>query len=266
VTAPAYREVSVFKYLSKLQADLLEKVFCSWYWEQVCCQEIATPDGKKMRIDLTAYPPGGKKLTAMRRCGVCGRWAPPDLPAGTCADCLTEAREEAFEEHLHAIWNRGDGDEGLVRDLVRLRGRQWCVRHMQENAEPDERAFLPDWLLDRQDDSMRSADDRVSFWRRTSGGQHWVCELLDTPEKAAPRRSPREVVGAIWRHVAWVARDSHRRALGCSTILLPEGDEALLKEITYWRTNGRVMPRAKWDGTVNPRQRYRYTGRRRRNS
>jgi hypothetical protein len=273
VNPPTYREVSFYEYLGKTRAALFSMVFCSFYWEQTCCRKVVTPTGRKMRIEVSLYPPGGKRSTAMRRCGACGKWAPPDIPSGTCVDCRTEDNEEAFEARLRHIWK--DRDEEFIKDLVRLRGRRPCVLHKKnekknkkkdkkKKTEPDERPFLPDWLHERQDGSMPSEDDRVSFWQRTSGGRHWVCELLDTTEKAVPRRASGEVVRAIARHLKWVARDSHRRACGCSVVVLPEDDEALQAEIVYHKITDRVMPRAKREGVVNPRQRYRHVGRRRR--
>ena len=61
----------------------------------------------------------------------------------------------------------------------------------------------------------------------------------------------------IRRHLAGAARDTPRRAVGCSVVLLPEDEAKLTEEITYHETTGRIMPRASRRNTVNPRIPYR---------
>ena len=53
--------------------------------------------------------------------------------------------------------------------------------------------------------------------------------LSKSPSAPAPRLN-NEVLGSlIRRHLEWVARDTPRRAVGCSVVLLPE-DEGKLME------------------------------------
>ncbi len=46
------RQVDRSLYRGKLEATLAEKVFCSLYWQTLCCQEMETADGVQVRIDL----------------------------------------------------------------------------------------------------------------------------------------------------------------------------------------------------------------------
>jgi hypothetical protein len=258
VTPPAYKDVSAFEYLGGFQRTISAKVFCSPYWQEVCCREHDTPIGRKVRIDLSLYPPGGKDGTAMRRCEVCAKWTPPDSPAITCCDCRTEAEEEAFEQRLRCIHQ--DGDDGLIRVLVRLRWKRTHVRPREEGVDgerPDESAFLPEELQDRQDDSLPSVEEYTLFEQQTTTGRHWLAEVLDMPQRNTTRRSAGAVARAIRRHLAWVAKDAFRRAAGCSVILLPDSDDALKEEIACYKTTGQLMPRAKLQYRVNPRVRYR---------
>jgi|GEM_PF-3891275 len=54
-----------------------------------------------------------------------------------------------------------------------------------------------------------------------------------------------------------VARDTPRRAVGCSVVLLLEDEGKLIEETAYHEPTGRIMPRARRRNTVNPRIWYR---------
>lgn len=236
---------------------LLEKVFCSPYWQDLCCQELETPAGRKVRVDLSLYPPGGRDRTAMCRCEVCAKWTPPDFPSTFCCDCRTETEEEAFEQRLRHIHDNDDDE--LVRALVRLRWARPYIRpqHEDDDKRPDETAFLPDHFRERQDDSMSSMEALTFFEQQGTSGRHWLAEALDAPDKPVPRRSAGAVVRAIRRHLTWVGKDTPRRAIGCSVILLPDKDDALREEIACYETTGEIMLRARLRNRVNPRLRYR---------
>jgi len=257
MTQAAIREISVFEYLGGFRTTLLEQVFCSEFWLERCCREIETPDGTRVRVDRSIYPPGGKAQTAMSRCGVCKRWTPPDGTGQVCADCLTEAEVEAFEQRMRRAHQRGDGE--LVSILLRMHWRRLPIRHRKDeeaDKPPDETAFLPDGLAEDQDDSL-SPGVHIPFEYQTTSGRHWLAEALDMPEKPAIRR-PRWVVGsAIRRHLLWVGRSTTRRAFGCRVVLLPDDDESLREEIAHYETKGFVMPRAGHHDTVSPLPWYR---------
>lgn len=91
----------------------------------------------------------------------------------------------------------------------------------------------------------------------TPGGRHWQADLLEVPERPATRLSNEVLAALIRRHLEWVARDTPRRAVGCSVVLLPADEAKLTEEIAYQETTGRIMPRARRQSTVNPRIRYR---------
>ena len=259
VTQTACKEVSIFEYLGGFQAVLQTKVFCSPYWQENCCREVETPRGKMIRIDHDTYPPGGKSQTAMRRCSICGKWAPRDVTEPACPDCITETQEQVFAEHLRLI--REDGEYGLIRALLRLHWKRHYIRPRKANDDggPDESAFLPDHLIELQDDSLLPMTPEMLTFpeQQTTSGRHWLAEVLDMPEKPVQRTSAGAVARTIRRHLLWAAKDSPRRAIGCSVILLPESEEKLREEIIHYETTGHIEARATRQDTVSPRIRYR---------
>ena len=84
-----------------------------------------------------------------------------------------------------------------------------------------------------------------------------MADLLEVPERPAPRLTGEVLAALIRRHLEWMARDTPRRAVGCSVILLPEDDAKLTDEIAYHATTGHIMPRARRRNTLSPRIPYR---------
>ena len=261
MTQVAVREVDVFEYEGAFKATLQAKVFCSPYWQDHTCREVDTPDGRKVRVDIEAYPPGGKGATAMRRCGTCGKWAPHALADSACTDCQIESDEGVFEQRV----------EQLERGSTKALGD--TLRHLWWR-----RPFIPEWRDDDADADEKQNDKHakgdaadvddedappimeITTFREegTPGGRHWQADLLEIPERSATRLSNEVLAALIRRHLEWVARDTPRRAVGCSVVLLPEDEAKLTEEIAYHEATGRIMPRARRQNTVNPRIRYRH--------
>jgi hypothetical protein len=82
-------------------------------------------------------------------------------------------------------------------------------------------------------------------------------DLLEVPERQAPRLNSEVLAALIRSHLEWVARGTPRRAVGGSIVLLPEDAAKLAEEIAYHETTGRIMPRARRQNTVNPHIPYR---------
>jgi len=251
MTQAAYRDVTIFEYLGGFEATLRCKVFCSPYWQDICCTEVATNDGRKVRIDLSCYPPGGKDQTAMGRCVVCGKWAPWDYVAGACIDCPAEAGEQAFVDYLRGVYER-TGDDELIRRLVKLHWARPFIRsrpaeedEKKDDKKPDETALLPEHLAARQNDSLPETESLTFFEHQTVAGRHWLAEALDIPEKPTRRHSIGAVALALRRHLAWVARDSRRRAVGCSVVLPLEDTDSLQEEIDNYAATGKFGRRSK---------------------
>ena len=260
VTRAVFREVSVFEYEGSFRATLRAKVFCSPYWQDYCCREVDTPEGRKVRVNFETYPPGGKQATAMRRCGTCGKWAPHAPFDDNCTDCQIDSDEGLFEKRLVDL---EDGSwVGLSQTLRHL----WWRRPFM----PEQREDLSD--TNENAEAKRKKDEppdvggegeppimEITTFREegTPGGRHWQADLLEIPERPATRLNNELLAALIRRHLEWVARDTPRRAVGCSVILLPESEEKLLEEIAYHEATGRIMPRARRQNTVNPRIPYR---------
>jgi hypothetical protein len=258
VTRPAHRDISVFEYLGGFRATLLAKVFCSQYWQEVCCREIETPDGKKVRVDRSLYPPGGKGRTAMRRCMICGKWAPPNGAGKACADCLTEVEAEAYFGRLQCL--AGTPEEWLVVILMGMHWRRLRVRSRKEEEAkkgPDDAAFLTDDVQVELESIQARADREIPFEQQTTAGRHWLAEALEMSERPVQRPRAGAVARALRRHLRWVARDSTRRTTGCGTVLLPDDDQKLQEEITHYENKGLLMPRARHQDTLGPRAWYR---------
>ena len=265
----ATREVSVFEYEGAFKATLQAKVFCSPYWQDDCCREVDTPDGRKVRVSLKAYPPGGKGATAMRRCPSCGKWAPHAARDGACTDCQVESDEATFEQRLEQLARgstKGLGDT--------LRHIWWHRPFVPERREGDADGEKKGKKKAKQaNDDAVGVDDEdappvmeiTTFHEEgTPGGRHWMADLLEIPECPAPRLNSEVLASLIRRHLEWVARDAPRRAVGCSVVLLPEDEGKLMEEIAYHKATGRVMPRARLRNRTNPRMKYRSAATRRR--
>ena len=85
-----------------------------------------------------------------------------------------------------------------------------------------------------------------------------MANLLEIPERPAPKLNSEVVAALIRRHLEWVARDTPRRPVGCSVVLLPEDESKLLEEIAHHEATGRLMPRAELGNRTNPRIKYRH--------
>ncbi len=257
MTRSAFREISVFEYIGGFAATLQAKVFCSPYWQDCCCEEVDTADGRKVRISHEAYPPGGKRATAMRRCGTCGKWAPHAVAYSACTDCQVESDEGAFEQHLGQI-ERG-GTKGLADTLRYLWWRRPFVPERREDdANVDEKkkkAKQAKGDVAGVDDEDAPPVMEITTFREegTPGGRHWMANLLEIPDRPAPQLNSEVLAALIRRHLEWVAQDAPRRAVGCSVVLLPEDEGKLMEEIAYHEATGRIMPRARRQNTVNPR-------------
>jgi len=254
MSLPAHGDVLPSEYLGSLRSALRTQVFCSDSWQETCCQEVTTPGGNRIRVDLQIYPPGGKRKTAMRRCRVCKRWAPPDGVAGVCSDCRIEAEAEAFQRRIERL--QGPGNEGFEAILRRIywRRRRIQTRNEQEAKRgPDPKAFLSDDLQEEQDASLESADNVVPAGQRTTSGRHWLSETLEMSERSVKRPSRVTVASALRKHLLWVAADTKRRAAGCNTELLPDDDQKLKQEIAHYETKGLLKPRARYQDTVSTR-------------
>jgi hypothetical protein len=252
-----YQEIVPAEYLGGLRTTLREKVFCSANWQEACCQEIETASGQRIRVDMQIYPPGGKRRTAMRRCSICRKWAPPDGATAVCSDCRTEADVEAFDQRLQRL--KEHGNEGLEEILRRVHWRRLRVRTRnpkEAKKGPDPLAFLSDDLQEEQDDSLSLTEITVPVHAQTTSGQHWLAETLDLSEPVVGKRSSGAVASALREHLLWVARDTKHRAAGSQAVLLPEDEHDLLVEIAYYETEDVLMPRAKQQDTVSPRRRY----------
>ena len=79
----------------------------------------------------------------------------------------------------------------------------------------------------------------------------------------APRLNSEALASLTRRRLAWVVRDTPRRAVGCSIAPLPEGEAKLMEEVAYHEATGRVMPRARLRNRTNPRMEYRRAATRR---
>lgn len=94
---------------------------------------------------------------------------------------------------------------------------------------------------------------RTFYEEGTPGGRHWQADLLEIPKRTTPQLNSEVLAALIRRHLEWVVRDTPRRAVGCSVVLLPEDEAKLTEEIAYHEATGRIMPRARRQNTVNPR-------------
>jgi len=260
VTQTAFSEISVFEYLGSFGATLQARVFCSPYWQDHCCREVDTPEGRRVRISRDAYPPGGKGATAMRRCGICGKWAPHAVVDIACTDCQVESDERAFEQRLSQI------EQGATKGLSDTLRRYWWRRpfvpeRRGNGADADYRKSakqMKSGAADIEDEDPAPVMEIATFHEEsTPGGRHWQADLLEIPERPSPRLNSKVLAGLIRGHLQWVARDTPRRAVGCSVIVLPEDEESLMEEIAYLEGKGRIMPRARRQNTVNPRIPYR---------
>ena len=252
-------EISLFEYLGGFATTLREKVFCSDHWQAVCCQPIDTPEGKRVRIDLGVYPPGGEHRTAMRRCGRCAKWTPPNPGWHLCADCQFETRERSFIKRMRLLY-RQTRDEEMIRTLVR---RHWAspyirsekqdrhqpggtkpvmaqVRARRRRGKVDEDEWFDTGVLLTDGWHARFQAPRSSIAvlsaneYQTTSGQHWLAEALDMPDVPSRRRSRSAVIQNVHDHLEWAARDSTRRAVGCSLVLLPEDEASLQDEIAEY--------------------------------
>lgn len=260
MTQVAFREVSVFEYEGDFQDTLQAEVFCSPYWKDDCCREVDTSEGRKVRISKESYPPGGKGATAMCRCGVCRKWAPHAVRDTACTDCQVESEESSFEQRLDHL--ERDGWRGLAGILYQAWWRRPFV--------PERRKLKPDGKKKKKTkrkkvDAPNIDDDdappvmEITTFREegTPGGRHWLADVLEIPEAPSSQLRSEVLAGLVRSHLEWVARDTPRRAIGCSVVLLPEDESKLLEEISHYESTGHVMPRAKRQNTTNPRIRYR---------
>ena len=106
-----------------------------------------------------------------------------------------------------------------------------------------------------------NAHDAARLPKVTDSG---LLSLSKSPIAPAPQVKSEVLAALIRRHLEWVARDTPRRAVGCSVVLLPDDEAKLTEEIAYHETTGHIMPRARRQNTVNPRIPYRPATRRRR--
>jgi hypothetical protein len=256
----APREIDVFEYEGAFKATLQSKVFCSPYWQDHTCREVDTPEGRKVRVDPGIYPPGGKGATAMRRCDTCGKWAPHAVADSVCTDCQVASDEEGFEGRLQLI-ERGS-TKGLADTLRHLWWRRAFIPHRRRDeaaADEHEQAKQSKGNTASVDDEDAPPIMEITTFREegTPGGRYWQAGLLEVPERPAPRLNSEILAALLRRHLEWVARDTPRRAVGCSVVLLPEDEAKLKQEIAYHEATGRIMPGAKRQNTVNPRIFYR---------
>ena len=260
VTQAAFKDVSLSEYLGGFGATLQAEVFCSPYWQDTCCREVSTPQGRKVRVNFEVYPPGGKGRTTMCRCGICGKWAPRSNGGSACIDCQIEAEEESFERRLECL--RRDGECGFVELLQRLRWRRpFSPQRREVDAESptqEEAEQNIEEKFDENEDDLPPVMEVTTFHQQEFAEErYWLANVLDIPEQPTPARNDDVIVRLVRRHLAWVGRDTPRRAIGCSVILLPESEEKLREEIADYETTGSLKPRAKRQDTVNPRVRYR---------
>ena len=276
------RHVDRALYRGTIEATLAEKVFCSHYWQTVCCQEIETADGAQVRIDPNVYPPGGPHHTSMRRCRACGKWAPPgpgsehqvEPTTATCVDCEIEQSHAMFQSRMRHLY-RVTGDEEFIRTITAL---YWKRHHIRPETPDEERArlkrerlaaaerrrerargngkdedetekfdlsaLLYDGIHDRLNESV-SVDSAVFAEQQTTSGQHWLAEALDMTERPATHQRFSDVCKLIREHLAWVGKDDTRRATGCSKVLLGESEEALRREIDYLHAKRSIVPSAR---------------------
>ncbi len=224
------------------------------------------------------YPPGGLAKTAMRRCRVCGRWAPPapgsehhlESTTETCVDCEIEQSHREFKMWMRRLY-QATGDDEFIRTITSL---HWKRHHICSETSDEERArlkreklaadkrrrghaqgngkdedetekfdvsaLLCDGMHDRLNESA-GIESAVFAEQQTTSGQHWLAEALDMTERPATRQRSSDVRRSIREHLTWVGKDDTRRATGCSKVLLSESEEALLKEIDYLHAKGSIV-------------------------
>jgi len=261
VTQATFSDVSLFEYLGGFGATLQAKVFCSPYWQETCCREVSTPRGRAVRVSVDAYPPGGQSQTAMCRCSICGKWAPRDARGDICVDCWIEAEEEVFEQCLDRYRREGEhGKHGLVELLRRLR---WRRPFSPQPRDVDDESPAKKETEEDVDEDIEEGDpppvmELTSYRPHESPGErHWLADVLEIPSRPAPPPNDDLLAALLQCHLEWVARDSHRRAFGCSAVMLPDDEDKLQEEIAHFEETERLKARAKWQSTVNPRIPYR---------
>lgn len=246
------REVARFDYISTLEERLRSDVFCSSCWQDDCCNSVETSDGRKVTIDMNAYPPGGPHQTAMRRCVTCGRWAPPAMASKTCVDCDADGTQDEFVERMKQLHREFDEPE-LVEEIVGMYWRRPVTRLRASAPKPRRhpaRKDESDGEIDRDvaeylmgQPIEQSAVQCVEFpEHQTSGGSHWLSEALDMTESPKRIDTSHETRLAMRDHFDWIARDSKRRALGCRDVILPEDEDSLVWEIIEYRIEGKLKP------------------------
>jgi hypothetical protein len=213
---------------------LLEEEFCSPWW--IAASHVRRHDGQGRILvcrKRDAYPVAG-----MVQCSACGRWAPADPLDPLCIDCRTETEHERFLRRVRR-WPPGDR-----ADLFRTYWRRpmGMCDWFKEGMPPlvgviDFDVVPPDGASDN-DSPIRKADlydgslEPDQRWGDTSSFHESLRRMRDCfAEEYVTRK------GEIKLRL--------RRRFGHQKALLPESDNALRKEIAYFRKTGRIMPRAR---------------------
>lgn len=262
------------EYKGAFGATLREKVFCSDYWQTICCNEVETSEGLKFSIDLSSYPPGGAGRTAMRRCRCCGRWAPPSTPVYStpfCVDCAIDREQEAFQVRMRRL-HRETGDPELVRDIIKLYWKRAFIRSetkeeqarlkrertkSKKQTQPRSRgkdtekdkknefdisAFPFEHIYEPLTESLSSFDCSTFDEQQTTGGRHWLAESLEMAGGPARRPSINPAIKGLHKNLKWASKHRDRRAVGCWLMILPEDEQSLREEIAEFQATGRVKP------------------------
>jgi hypothetical protein len=239
------KQVPWSMFVGGLLVKLLKELFCSAAWLKSCVSKVAAANGDRALIDVSGYPPGGKKETGMVHCSNCRRWAPRDgmepLSTPLCLDCLVERDVDAFTQRLEAI-----GDPTLVRELSLLYGRHVPsgIQMIQSDRYCSDLWEGYDLNSGRHEVEYRMLG--LEFWDAYDRHHRWVGK--DTTPTALP--------GSLLQDIETPdsGRRFARRSLGCQTVLLSEDEASLRQEIADYLRTHTLRPSVTRTGGVNPFQ------------
>lgn len=227
----------------------LRDVVCSEPWVESII--APAPNGTEWRYLPEVYPPGGDE-TKMCVCPACRRICPPTVADGQCCDCQTEQEEDRYIEWIVRRERRE-----LREDIARLWWRS-------ESPYADQPFIISrDWKMKKRKAKDRSAitgfagaclgDEGGPLTDAEEGCPYNMRELYDAgePDRGSQTQGAR-IALEIARRRLDPPKKEKGRAPGCQVLLLPESQEALTKEIAYFKTKHRVMPSARRYSRHNP--------------
>ena len=231
---------------------LLRDVVCSIYWLD---QIVIPADGQDGQSDVwlicqDAYPPHNDGRSQMQVCSVCNHICPSNIFTDElCCDCLVELKQEAMAKMIADPANRD-----IVRDLLRLSrlpifsyslfqkthsldALGVCIEEGEGASDGDARWWA---VLDSRLHSDNASPTSPS---KTKSSKAKSSEAKPPKNKPSETKPPRHYLRSPRAMTDHVHEFLSKRA-GSGASLLPEKKCELKKEITYFKKNGTIMPRA----------------------